>query len=444
MTKFVKCTISLLLVFVLAFCPLIMQSGFAASIGDVNGDSKVNSVDALAVLQHSTKVALLSAEAQKVADVNWDGTINSSDALEILLVATGIKASFPKKPEKDPPASKSYEGSVTASSSLRLRSGAGTSYAILATIPYGTVVVITQEQNGWGKTTYNGLSGWVSLDYIKKLPSADNPGESGTFTITCYGWGHGVGLSQYGAITYAEQGWKYDQILLHYYHTDKTKMMKDYTLPATVKFNGQDYEFKRFMAVTTYLETGDFVSYESVKSMMVTIYTFLKYFNFNVSTGMVAFDPSYSYNYNGTAIGRAMNEALGEYVAYNGKPLLAVYCSSVGKKTTSSENAWASSPAPEYLKGGRVSPEPDSISKRVYTFTTAEIKNLAYKNMGVTLTGDPSKWFTDIVHDKSVDANTGYIASMKVGGKVIKGDQITMKLFEYKIRSHCINIKYNP
>lgn len=31
------------------------------------------------------------------------------------------------------------------------------------------------------------------------------------------GWGHGVGMSQFGAKGYAEEGWDYRQILLHYY-----------------------------------------------------------------------------------------------------------------------------------------------------------------------------------------------------------------------------------
>src|SRR5438034_5613781 len=31
------------------------------------------------------------------------------------------------------------------------------------------------------------------------------------------GWGHGVGMSQYGALGYAEHGWRYPQILAHYY-----------------------------------------------------------------------------------------------------------------------------------------------------------------------------------------------------------------------------------
>ena len=37
------------------------------------------------------------------------------------------------------------------------------------------------------------------------------------FTITTYGYGHGVGLSQYGAKAMAEAGSSYGEILLHYY-----------------------------------------------------------------------------------------------------------------------------------------------------------------------------------------------------------------------------------
>ena len=32
-----------------------------------------------------------------------------------------------------------------------------------------------------------------------------------------HGWGHGIGMSQYGAYGYAQHGWTYDQILAHYY-----------------------------------------------------------------------------------------------------------------------------------------------------------------------------------------------------------------------------------
>ena len=38
-----------------------------------------------------------------------------------------------------------------------------------------------------------------------------------TFLVSGRGWGHGVGMSQYGALGYAQEGWTYDQILGHFY-----------------------------------------------------------------------------------------------------------------------------------------------------------------------------------------------------------------------------------
>ena len=38
-----------------------------------------------------------------------------------------------------------------------------------------------------------------------------------TFLLSGRGWGHGVGMSQYGALGYAQDGWTYDQILGHFY-----------------------------------------------------------------------------------------------------------------------------------------------------------------------------------------------------------------------------------
>ena len=35
--------------------------------------------------------------------------------------------------------------------------------------------------------------------------------------ISGHGWGHGVGMSQWGAYGYAQHGLTYDKILAHYY-----------------------------------------------------------------------------------------------------------------------------------------------------------------------------------------------------------------------------------
>ena len=37
------------------------------------------------------------------------------------------------------------------------------------------------------------------------------------FLFDVYGYGHGVGMSQWGAVGYASNGWSYQQILQHYY-----------------------------------------------------------------------------------------------------------------------------------------------------------------------------------------------------------------------------------
>src|SRR5258706_5719124 len=38
-----------------------------------------------------------------------------------------------------------------------------------------------------------------------------------TFVVTGRGWGHGVGMSQWGAYGYAQHGWSWKRILAHYY-----------------------------------------------------------------------------------------------------------------------------------------------------------------------------------------------------------------------------------
>ena len=50
--------------------------------------------------------------------------------------------------------------------------------------------------------------------------------EAGTvFLIDGRGWGHGVGMSQYGARGYAQAGWRYERILKHYYRGTKLRLV---------------------------------------------------------------------------------------------------------------------------------------------------------------------------------------------------------------------------
>ena len=52
------------------------------------------------------------------------------------------------------------------------------------------------------------------------------PAGAGTvFVIDGRGWGHGVGMSQYGARGYAEAGWSHNRILAHYYRGTQLRLV---------------------------------------------------------------------------------------------------------------------------------------------------------------------------------------------------------------------------
>jgi stage II sporulation protein D len=57
----------------------------------------------------------------------------------------------------------------------------------------------------------------VALALVLVLAGAASADAAKRFTIRGAGFGHGVGMSQYGAMGYAEHGWDYKQILAHYY-----------------------------------------------------------------------------------------------------------------------------------------------------------------------------------------------------------------------------------
>jgi stage II sporulation protein D len=60
-------------------------------------------------------------------------------------------------------------------------------------------------------------SGVAALVAAAGLAAAPAAGAATSFVVTGHGFGHGIGLSQYGAYGYAQHGWTAAQILRHYY-----------------------------------------------------------------------------------------------------------------------------------------------------------------------------------------------------------------------------------
>ena len=70
-----------------------------------------------------------------------------------------------------------------------------------------------------GRDLYNKL-GLRSTDFSLKK-------EGNNIIINTTGYGHGVGMSQYGALGIAKEGYTYDEILSHYYTGTKNKKMEN-------------------------------------------------------------------------------------------------------------------------------------------------------------------------------------------------------------------------
>lgn len=273
--------------------------------------------------------------------------------------------------------------------------------------------------------------------------------KTGTFVFTVYGYGHGVGMSQNGASEYARRGWTYKQILLHYYNNPGISLVKDSKLPSKVTYNGKSYSLAEYLGKTAYAEVGPSAPLESIKSQMVAIYTYAKRQNFKMTTSNHAFRESYAGT--SSSIENAIKATLGEYLAYYGSPAFTPYFSTAAGKTASSANVWGGSQSSyPYLAGGRTSPEGNV--KRTLTISSEELRKKveAYNakvdsSKRITLQSDPAQWIKILEHDSARGSSCGYISSMKIGNKTMRGNAFRLNIMGAAVlRSHCFTFTYTP
>ncbi len=112
--------------------------------------------------------------------IRWDKTISKST----------LKSNFThlrSAPSSATPGSQSCSCStshageyvcVTSGSSLNIRNGHGTNYTVIGSIPNGATVQISKAtgtgNNDWGHVTYNGVTGYVSMQYLNRKGSGSN------------------------------------------------------------------------------------------------------------------------------------------------------------------------------------------------------------------------------------------------------------------------------
>lgn len=283
--------------------------------------------------------------------------------------------------------------------------------------------------------------------------------QNDTFVITAYGYGHGCGMSQRGAIVKSDNGDSYVKILTHYY--TGTYVVSDSATPSKITYVGKDgskteYGIVEFLCKTTKQEIGDGNYEAAIKAQACAIYTFAKYYSkkvngatvFEVKETQIAMDKNYNYLntklYNCVLSYLGMENASSQPVAKfiskdREKAILSVFCDCVAGKTTDAQSVWGGTgysylvpvSSPEEVKGVSVSISSKDMQDYIYDY-----------DVNINLDADPSKWLSIVSHDSALSSQIGYVKEMNVGNKKISGYDFRDDVMKFAIRSHCITIDY--
>ena len=138
------------------------ESYSAAKSGTVSGDSvrlrmgPSTDFAAIATLNKNTSVKI-TGETGSWYEVSASGQYGYMSKDYIKIVSTASSASLEKMDKI---------GIVTGDG-VRMRSGAGTSYSTIGYYNKGIQVKVTGKTGSWYAVSYNGLSGYMSADYVK-------------------------------------------------------------------------------------------------------------------------------------------------------------------------------------------------------------------------------------------------------------------------------------
>jgi len=289
--------------------------------------------------------------------------------------------------------------------------------------------------------------------------SAPSASTSGEFTFYVFGYGHGVGMSQVGANYLAGLGWSWADILAHYYYDPNTYIVTGEKYPEKITYEGKQYSAREYLARALEAEMPASSNLEALKAQVVALYTFARYYNADaiadrspVFTAKLT-KSSHSFLAEGktpspntyAAVDAII--AIGPYIEHNGTTALTPYHAMSAGKTTSYYNCWGkdSGTSVPYLSGARTSMGDyyDDNFKSTVTISSSELRALA-SEQDIELSGDPATWLSIISHDAAVREDIGYVSSIKVGNKVMTGNDFRIKLMGGRIRSHCFAIAYTP
>jgi SpoIID/LytB domain protein len=207
----------------------------------------------------------------------------------------------------------------------------------------------------------------LAVAAISSMALLAAPAGASTLIIEGAGDGHGVGMSQYGALGYAKHGWTYQQILAHYYTgttlgtTSAKTIIKVLVGSKVVKV-----PIERYVRGVVSAEMPSSWPMAALEAQAIASRTYA----LTTDAGGSQFDvysDTRSQVYLGVAAETAAtNSAVaataGQVVTYDGKPATTYFFSSSGGMTENIENSFIGSTAQPWLRGVTDQYEEPSVS----------------------------------------------------------------------------------
>ena len=414
----------------ISFCAVTMDlhEDIFCIRGDPDSDMSVTDDDVSLILKYSARLEKPESLVVKMAaDVNDDGKITPRDAVYAKYASLGLISL------SDPDSLESFGITVTRET-VPADSGKNSTAS-------DQVQLVTDASVGETGAKYvDNQKIYLYPDLSSLLNIRD------TFIIVTYGYGHCLGMSQYGAVGMARDGFNYIQILQHYYYNVQIA----YEQPrATVSLKGTQVDTVEMLSrivqqeIAGLTRRGNSLDANALKAQAVAAYTNMKYSGYKVQgcTYVSSFSRCTDDVIN------AVKSVVGQFIMYNNEPIYAYYGAMSAGITATTQAVWGTSGQPYIANVPSYWDCNYSSYVGVKTVSVEQMRNYITSYDGsIRLSDDPSQWLRILAHDDAVNETTGYVYSMQVGDRVIEsgaGMVFRDKIMDYSIKSPCFNIIYN-
>lgn len=416
--RFISILLALIIAIVsLTSCTVKQEIAF----GDIDGDNIVSIGDVKTIMSIGT-MRYNGEYNFNSADVNGDGKITAYDAYLATKVMSKLVTLIEPEPEPETTIAPAIDNIQAYDKDS------------------GDAVPVVGQTGNFSVISNQKMYIYPDMSEVMKIRN--------TFVIVTFGWGHGVGMSQHGAVGLARAGYSYIQILKHYYNG--VVLMKERP-PETVRCGSKYVKTEEMLArivqqeISGITRQNDAYDINALKAQAVAAYTNMKYSDYSVS------GCSYVSNYDRCRddVKAVAKEMAGQFMMYNNNVIYAYYAACSGGVAAKYEQIWGpTNKDMSYLTNcASYYDVYTSDYVKAEVFTPEEMKAyIKSYDSSINLSNNPADWIKILQHDDAVNEQIGYVSRMQIGDRTLDygaGMRFRDYVLDYAIKSPCFAIVYN-